>query len=733
MSTLHSPRWHRVAELRPRLSPLLQLRRQRLRGERWMLLADPAGGRSVRLNASAYALAAHLDGQRSLQQLWDWQLAQPGDPATQDEIIGMLAQLREAALVQLEATADFDRLLPHLQQVAAPRGRRSLLAWRIPLADPSRLLDRLQGLAPLLFSRTAALLWALALALLIVLTAQNAPELWAHGQRWLATPRFALLAALLYVPIKLVHELAHGLAVRRWGGTVHEAGVTLMLGLPVPYVDASAATAFVQRRQRVIVSAAGIMAELAIAALSLSLWLWLGDGWARDAAFVALTITGVSTLLFNANPLQRLDGYFIATDLLQLPNLATRSRAWWLDRLQRGLLRLPDAEPMAVARGETPWLAAYAPLSWAWGGVVAALAVAWLGHLSLVLGLSAAALLAWQLGLRPALTLFGQLRRTALACEGPTQRWRRLVLGGGVAVVVLLALPLPQRLMVQGVVWPPDQAQLRAQEDGFVAHVFVTDGQFVQAGDVVLELANPTLNAGLASQQARVQALEAALFDAQPGHGAAAGDSRAELTAAQAELQRLSDRRAALALRAETAGRVALPQASDLPGQYVRRGRLLGQVLGSGAGTVRMALPEADARLLRQVATAAGVRLASAPGTLRQGTLVRDAGGATLQLPSAALSARHGGSIATDPQDPDDLRPLQPVVVLDLRLEAEPAAGRGVAERAGERIGERMGERMGERIGERAWVRLDAGFAPLGVQAALALQQQVRQRFNPQF
>ena len=84
--------------------------------------------------------------------------------------------------------------------------------------------------------------------------------------------------------------------------------------------------------------------------MALLLWLWLGDGWARDAAFVTLTITGVSTLLFNANPLQRLDGYFIATDLLQLPNLATRSRAWWLDWLQRRLLRLPDAEPMAVAR-----------------------------------------------------------------------------------------------------------------------------------------------------------------------------------------------------------------------------------------------------------------------------------------------------------------------------------------------------------------------------------------------
>ncbi len=176
------------------------------------------------------------------------------------------------------------------------------------------------------------------MATLLVLAVQNGPGLWAHGQRWMATPRFALLAAVLYLPIKLVHELAHGLAVRRWGGQVREAGVTLMLLMPVPYVDASAATGFAQRRARIAVSAAGIMTELALAAVALPLWLWLDDGLARDCAFVTLVVAGVSTLLFNGNPLQRLDGYYILCDALDLPNLGPRSRAWWLDLLRRHLL-----------------------------------------------------------------------------------------------------------------------------------------------------------------------------------------------------------------------------------------------------------------------------------------------------------------------------------------------------------------------------------------------------------
>lgn len=720
MSSLYSPRWHRVAALRPQLAPQLRLRRQQVRGERWWLLLAAQGGRSVRLNATAWSLAGRLDGQRSVQQLWDALLTQPGEPPTQDEVIDLLTQLHEAALLLPDRAADFEQLLRQRERLAAPQRSRSLLAWRLPMLDPGAWLRRRQGLAIRLFSPAAAVAWALALASLALGLLQHAPVLWAHGERWLATPRYALLAALLYVPIKLLHEAAHGLAVQRWGGTVREAGVTLMLGLPVPYVDASAATGFVRRRERVIVGAAGMMAELALAALALPLWLWLGDGLARDAAFVTLVVAGVSTVLFNANPLQRLDGYYIATDLLDLPNLGPRSRQWWSEQLQRRLLLLSDSEPMALARGETPWLAVYAPLSWLFTLGIGATAIVWLGQLSLTLGLIGALLLAWQLLLQPMARLLGGLRRAALARSGAQQRWRILAWGGAAALLLALALPLPQRLLVPGVVWPADEAQLRADEDGFVAEIVAGDGQAVARGELVLLMANPALAANLARQQARVEALETELVqawraDTATGTGTA-GNSRAELDAAKASLARLLERQAALAVRARTAGRVALPQAADLPGQFVHRGRLLGQVLGADAGSVRVALLEADASELQRARPDVGVRLASAPGTLLQGSLLRQGGGAALQLPSAALSARHGGDILTDPAD--DLKPLQPVVVLDLRLSgagAEPA-------RAAQ-----------DRLGERAWVRFDAGFAPLALQVARALRRQVQQRFNAQF
>ncbi|MDP3612899.1 MAG: hypothetical protein Q8R98_13665, partial [Rubrivivax sp.] len=526
---------------------------------------------------------------------------------------------------------------------------------------------------------------------------------------WLDTPRYGLLALALYVPVKLVHELAHGLAVRRWGGSVREAGITLMMGLPVPYVDASAATGFVRRRQRLAVGAAGIMAELSLAAVALPLWLLLDDGLPRDIAFVTLFITGISTLLFNANPLQRLDGYFMLCDALELPNLGPRSRQWWLDLLLRRGLHLPGAEAMPVARGETPWLAAYGPLAWLYGLLVVALALFWLGGLSLTLGVLCGAVLGWQLLLAPPLRLLQQLYRAAMGQAATAQRWRRAALAGALALAVALLLPLPQHTLVQAVVWPADQAQLRSAEDGFVQSIEAADGSTVQPGQVVLRLGNPQLQADLLRQQARVAAFESEGVQASaapraPPGSTRAGDSRAELGAEQAALDRLIERVQALEVRAQAAGRLALPQAADLDARFVRRGQLLGRVLTDEAPRVRAALPESELADLRRGSQGISVRLASAPALAFGGTLLGDGGGAVLQLPSAALSQRHGGSVATDPRDSDDLRPVRPVVLLDVRLHGSTPGS-------------------AERIGERAWVRFDGSLAPAGWQAARALQR----------
>lgn len=716
MSSVHSDVWHRVAELRPRLAPQVRVRRQRARGATWWLLADAVSGRSARLNRAAYEIAGRFTGQHSVQALWQARQQHDAEPPTQDELVQLLATLREQGLVEVDRGADFAPLQQHLARTSLAAPRPNLLAWRVPLGNPSVLLARV---APWLRGLRGPWLrgaWWLAVAWLAAATAWHFGALWDYGARWAATPRFALWSLLCYVPLKALHELAHGLVLRHHGAEVREAGVTLMLGIPVPYVDASGATTLPGVRQRLQVSGAGIAVELAAAALALALWLVLPDGAAREAAFVVLGVAGASTLLVNGNPLQRLDGYHLFTDALQLPNLAPRSRAWWLDLARRRGLALADTEPMPLARGERPWLVAYAPLSWAWSLGLATLSVLWLAALSAPLGLAAGLVLAVQLVLLPAWRLWQPLAQAAQAQGGARQRLRRAAWGLGALALAALALPLPRHLLAQGVLWPPEQAQLRADSAGLVAELHAGDGQAVAPGDAVLTLANPALAAQHSRQAARLAAVEAELIQASSsasdGGGERSGNLRAEQTALQAELARLDERTAGLVLRAQVAGQLALPGAADLPQQWVPQGRLLGQVLTGAPPVVRVALPEDQAHALAQAGASASVLLAEHGGSALPARLLRDSRAAAPQLPSAALSQHHGGAVLTDPQDDQHLRSLQPVVLVDVQLERQPPGA--------------------PRLGGRAWVRLELGWAPLAWQAGQSLWRRWRQAANPQ-
>ncbi|RYZ05561.1 MAG: PqqD family peptide modification chaperone, partial [Comamonadaceae bacterium] len=444
---LVSASWHRVASLRPGLVPGLRVVRQQVREQVWHVLVEPGTGRQVRLNPAAYALAGRFDGQVTVADLWERQLAQQrADAPTQDEVVRLLAQLFGGGMLHFDAA-------PHLSLVFARRdeeGRKrrrgfmNPLMLRMPIADPTRLLRALEPVGRLLFQRGAFFAWLAAVVLALLAAGAHFPELAAETRRLFGKPSNYLIAWICYPLVKLVHEVAHGLAVRRFGGEVREMGVTLMFLTPAPYVDASAANAFPAPRQRLAVSAAGIVVEIAIACLALWLWLVVTPGLVRDVALVLVLICSISTVMFNANPLMRLDGYYVLCDALQLPNLALRSRAWWA-RQWRRMIGAPMGGPAPMlAEGERKWLLAYAPASALYRVVLLLTLVVWAGQFSWLLGvLGAAALVAW-------LAKAGWTWATgAGAGADPRLRWRSLRAAAAVAaivLVVLLAVPAPHQV-----------------------------------------------------------------------------------------------------------------------------------------------------------------------------------------------------------------------------------------------------------------------------------------------
>jgi putative peptide zinc metalloprotease protein len=708
---LVSGSWYRVAPLKPSLAGGLKIVRQRVRDQLWHLLVEPGSGRQLRLNPAAYAFAGRCDGRTSVEDLWQALLRQQGEDApTQDDILRLLAQLFRAGMVQFDAA-------PHLSLLFARRGeeedrrRRNFinpLAVRMRLFDPTRLLDRLLPYAQRVPVPLTAVLWVLSVLLAGLAGAVGFPQLKADALRVLATPSSYAIAWLAYPIVKSLHELGHALAVRRFGGKVHEVGLSLLMLTPAPYVDASAANAFASARHRAIVSAAGILVELAIAALATFAWTILSPGLLRDAATVVVLICTVSTLLFNANPLMRLDGYYLLCDALQLPNLALRSQAWWASAWRRLLGAEPPLPASALAAGEGKWLAAYAPAAFGYRIALLLGLVAWVGHHSWLAGWGfALGLAAWLVT-----NAVRALLRSAAAAPDPAARRKVLKIAGGCALavaVVLFGLPLPASVVAQGVVWPPDRAQLRPQVGGFVQDGMARDGEAVRQGDVVLQLADADLAAQRDRAASERTGLLAQQYQALLQDPARAGDINEQMARNEAELQHAERQLASLDVRAQSAGRTVWPHERDMPGTFVQRGAMVGYVLGPEPAQVRLVLRDEDLLRVRGRVQGVEVRLAESPWTARPARLQNETPAATRQLPSAALGDKQGGSVAVDPADRDGLRTQAPVFLVDVVV---PELGAG-------------------HIGGRAWVKLHLPAEPLGWQVVRSVRQALLRLFSP--
>ncbi|HPP46179.1 MAG TPA: peptidase M50, partial [Accumulibacter sp.] len=260
--SLFSEQWYRVAGMKPRLRAQVKVQRQRWRDQLWYILSDDATGRHHRINDAAYQLIGRCDGRQTVQQVWDVVLEALGDSApTQDEVIDLLARLYDGELLQFDRTPEVDVLFLRQSERTFSRQKAMVnpLSFRLPLGDPTRWLARLQPLGDILFRPFVFWLWLVAVLLAAIAALTHWDSLQNHATLHLLTPRYLALSWICFPLIKTLHEIGHGLAVRHWSGEVHEFGVSLLVLVPAPYVDATAASAFLGRSERVLVSASGIM------------------------------------------------------------------------------------------------------------------------------------------------------------------------------------------------------------------------------------------------------------------------------------------------------------------------------------------------------------------------------------------------------------------------------------------------------------------------------------------
>ncbi len=705
-----SPHWYRIADIKPALRSHVRIHRQRHRGHRFYILQDAITGAFHRFSPQAWQLIGLMNGDNSMQVIWERACNINADtPPTQDELLHLLSQLHQFDVLRTDIPSDIIEMVERGQRQTRQQKKarwRSPLALRFPLIDPDRFLEAGLPLLRPLFSRAFFSLWLLLAVFTGVMALMQWPVLTENISDRILSMENLLLLWFVYPLVKGLHELGHAFAVKRWGGEVHEMGIMLLVLMPVPYVDASASSAFNNKYQRMIVSGAGMMVELFLAGLAMLIWINVEPGLVRALAFNVMIIAGVSTLMLNGNPLLRFDGYYLLSDWLEIPNFATRSNRYWAYLGQRYLLGVKEACAPAMQRSERGWLFSYSPLAFIYRIFISLSIALFVAQQFFIFGILLAI---WSLSNSLLMPILKLLQRLAMH---PSRRKRGISLAVGVSgllMFVLFILPLPSATQAQGVIWVADEARLTSGVDGFVKEIKITNGAPVQQGQVLIILSSISLEKEKQVLVARLKEFQARYYAGLQQDRAQALVLKEEISFLEAELQRANERLSALQIKSPLDGVALIPELDDLAGRFLRRGVEIGYILDERDATVRVVVEQDDIEQVRHHTQALSARLANAPMQTRGASLLREVPAASNALPSLALSLEGGGDFALDPaasssnnkinNPTESIRVLSPLFQFDLSL---PGTRN---EFIGERVYIRF-EHPSEAIGQRLWREL---------------------------
>ena len=323
MSSLPSKPQIDLSRACPKLRGGLVVTPQTVGGQRIYVVEDLLSGNFYRLGPRECEFVFHLDGTKSVRDVLQL-LAEttPDQSLSDDEAIALCHWLMGAELVSTAASLQPERLasVAELRRQRNGWARINPLMIRVPLFSPDRFLELLRPWVSWIYS-------PLAVAMAVVLGAAAGGRLLADGGQLFVqslegifAPGQQLQLVACSLILKLVHEISHGVACRRYGGYVRESGVLLLLLAPIPYVDVTSSWRFCSKWQRIQVAAAGMYVKLVLAAVAALVWSVTGPGPLNQLCANVVLMASITTAIFNANPLMRFDGYYILSDLLEIPN-----------------------------------------------------------------------------------------------------------------------------------------------------------------------------------------------------------------------------------------------------------------------------------------------------------------------------------------------------------------------------------------------------------------------------
>lgn len=655
--------WYRIANEKICLKPVVRVNRRKFGSEFWYVLYNPFANESFRINQPSYEFIGRLGRNRTVEEIWKGLMnSHPQHAPGQEEIIRLLSQLYHANLLQYEQSGDttklFDRYKQRKQRMLQSN-LMNIMFFRIPLFDPDVFLKRCLPFVRRIMSPLGALLWLGVVVSGLKVVIDNFSEVQLQSQGILAPSNLFLLYIGIVI-IKAFHEFGHAFAVRSFGGEVHTIGVMFLIFSPLPYMDASAAWAFRSKWKRIFVGASGMIVEVFLAAWAGIIWANTGLGVIHSLAYNMLFVASVSTVIFNINPLLRYDGYYMLSDLLDIPNLHSQSSQELVYLVERYIFCSTNTPNPVSTKKEAWFLASFGILSGIYRIVVFLSILLFVADRFLLAGFIMAVVcaIAW--------VVIPLVRFTSyLGSSARLERVRgRAILVCALAAIFVSAFlhffPFPSDFKAPGVLKAYEYVVVAGKIDGYIEEIFVPSNTQVKKGEILLRLRNPELEFQRKEAEAKLKEAETLLMRALSQQQADIAPLKNNLEAVRKRIQKIKEDKENLLVKAEIEGTWIAPL-KDYIGIWLVQGVPVGQIINDKTFYFSSVVSQQEAsRIFSNEIRKSRVKLSGEADIQIE---VLDYTRIPMEhtiLPSQALGWAGGGDIAVNTKDKSGKAALEP-------------------------------------------------------------------------
>ncbi len=451
----------------------------------------------------------------------------------------------------------------------------SYLFFTIPLFKPERFLKVTYPIIKPLFTKPFIILVFLLLVYGIFLSIQRFDDIANTFMNYLTLEGVILFLGATII-VKIIHELGHAYTATKYGVPVTIIGVAFIVLYPILYTETTNAWKLKIRRERLIIAASGMMAELALSSIALLLWHILPPGMAQSLCFMVAIVSMLASLLVNLNPLMKFDGYYLFSDFVGIDNLQDRAFAFSKWQLRKSLWGWKTPRPEITDYKKQKLLTGF-------GFAV------WIYRFFLYLGIS---ILVYHLFFQP-LGLIFMIIELAFFIGLPIIRevkiWlknTREILGplrGKISLFILISLlllaflPLEKRIEIPATLHTNDYVRLYPSIPSKIEEINVVEGQIVEKGEILFRLSSYSLNHNIDLTRQRLRDLKLIRDSSQATQELANKRSMInnEIENTEQELKGLKTISDKLTVKAPFAGKIKMMDPNLDLGQWVNSRKML--------------------------------------------------------------------------------------------------------------------------------------------------------------